>query len=279
MEKEEINEVTSAVKEALEYIGNEKYSQAMVVLRLFIDDIEKNAVRESEKSSFFSFSSGFEAMLFTKLYMPKKMIKNTPYEYHTIYRLYGYTLYKLGRIYEAVEALEKAVSWNPVNMKTLIMLCDVYEINRNFEKLSLLASDGLKTAYHNNYIAKFYMYKGICAENNNDLETAVMLYDTSFAYENTAEAVKRLKDISVKTGKKLKKYQPEKIMENFSRKGIQFGVNPVILEFVYELGEASRKQKDIKLAEYCFNLYFNLTADKQIQAKLTEIKLLKSGKK
>jgi len=138
-------------------IRQKKFDKALALIESFIKNIEdKGLYLNDNTSNYFYFNNALEEIVYKEIFRPEKEIRQIPENYAEIYFTYGNILFEVKRYDEAKIALEKAISYNPVNTEYLFEFGELYKIKKDWKVFLKINRDCLKYAYTGKAIARCY---------------------------------------------------------------------------------------------------------------------------
>jgi len=280
-EKGKINQITNnqsiGLKKHLQEINflvsQRNFDKALEIIESLIRKIEDTGwYLNDDKCEYYCFNHIFEEIIFQEIFKPEKEIKQIPENYAEVYFLYGNILFEIKRYDEAKIFLEKAISYNPVNTEYLFELGEVYKIKKDWNIYLRINRDCLKYAYSGKSIARCYRNYGYYFFEEEKYDTAIVFYFLSISFDkDDMVAHSELNFISNKTGLEIKCPDPQSMINILKENDIQFGANDLILNIAYSIGLEAHKNNNYEMAEYFYNVVFDLTNDEEIKKLIDKL--------
>ena len=110
-------------RDAQQLIDEKKMDEAAVPLRAIAKKAEQFFGKDAE-ATYYSFRNPFEYHVFLQLHGTDQKFERAPFDFAHYLMTYGFVLIELHRMDEALEALEAAVRFNPVNCDVRFELAD-----------------------------------------------------------------------------------------------------------------------------------------------------------
>jgi tetratricopeptide (TPR) repeat protein len=246
--------------------NTKNYAASLQVLIPVIKKITQYFWVPKEEIIFFSFKNPFEESLAGQLFRTKKKIVRAPLDFSEIFRLYGFLLVEMRKYEEAVDALEKAVAFNPVNIYAYFETIEAYKKLKRPDMLLFTVKDALKIATSQALISHCYADLGYYCIEIEDYDSAICFYTESLLYADDENVAKELAYIAEKTNKKIERPHPEQVKQAFAKYGVEPGPNGIVINVAMTLGEKFF-EIDKRLAGLCYAVAADLTNDPDIKEK------------
>ena len=256
--------------EANNLVKDKKLEGAVKLLR----KIEKHAdtyFPDSDACNQYSFRNPLDEYLYTHIYKPEKRYERTPFDFCTYLTSLGYLLVELRRPQEAVDALEKAIKYNPVNTAPRFELAEAFKSVHDYEKLFACVRDTLNICPTPEDIARCYCNLGYYCIGIKDYESAVRFYYESLIYAPNDAVTGELHYIGSLMGKPVSAPTKNDILKAFEKYGIKVGPDTDLVNIAYSLGEYcvehnSRPEE----ARFYYNIAYGLTREEKIKKKIDD---------
>ena len=269
---EEENPVKETLIEAEFYIQNNDYETALEK----IDEFMKTGYpryEEDEISEYHSFPNPLEELIFHEFIGAKKELRYLPDDQPLaeLYYAYGFLLRDAARLDEAEKALKEALRINPVSVKVILELCDIYKMKApTFNRFYFYNMDGLKYVYSGFELARIYRNLGFYYYEENNNELALACYKYRLKYEKDFLAQERADFIESKYGISLTQ---EESMELMKSKHIKLGANPFIVENLEKLAIEYENDNLLTQSLYFYRLLYSLKKENETFEKIKELDL------
>jgi len=276
----ELNNYNFGIEKTLEeadflmYKGN--FDKALQIMESLINNIEeRNWYQDDEKSEYHCFNNILEEILYKELFHPSKDLRQIPENFTVAYYKYGVILFELKNYNKAKEVLEKANKYNPVDVKILFELSEIYKMNKNWEEYIKINNKCLEYSYSSKNIARCYRNIGFYSIEQNDFDAAINFFFLSLDFDQENKiAQSELMYISEITDKKITKPKSEEIIELLNNKNIQIGANRLVLSIAHYIAKEALKNKDVYMAKYFTEILYDLTEDEDFKKTIEELNIL-----
>ena len=202
-------------------------------------EIEKKADKyfsETEASKKFSFRNRLDEYIYTHIYKPNKKYERTPFDFCQYFSSYGYLLVEQHKPQEAVDKLEKAIRYNPVNVEPRFELAEAFKLMHEPQQLFACVRDTLEISTTPYHIARCYTNLGYYCIEIKDYDSAVCFYYESLIYAQNEAVNGELQHIRAITGKQVVPPTREEVLSAFEKYKIRNGPNPEVVNIAYSLG-------------------------------------------
>ncbi len=256
-------EIEKKIDEATKEISECNYMKALEIIETIISNIcrDNNITGNIDCVSLNNF---FEMCIYTNIFKKDVLIKPTPFNFSQVYRLYGYCLYKLSRDDEAEKAYENAVFWNPIGIDALLDFAEIKYLKRQYKTFVELIKKCLKYSYDIGQIALCYFNLGRYYYAKKQFNMATNMYILSHYFKPNKASFEKLEELSKELGKEISPPSPEEMKQICDNLEIQMGVNPEIVKLAAKIGTDAKKQGNLEVARYCYDILFSLTGDKNV---------------
>lgn len=277
-EKEEYNQIIEnktqlmdILNEVAYEIENGKSKVALEKLDKFINKYQ-SPFENDDDAEYHFFTNTLEELIFMRYIGSKNEIKYIPTNQPVLdlYYIYGFLLLEDKQFEKSEKYLKKAIKINPVSSRVILELSEIYKIHTyTYNKYYMFVSDALKYAYYPQDIARCYRQLGFYYIEENQMEIALALFIYSMEYELSPQAYSEINYIQSKNSElKLKLDECINIIKN---KNIQLGVNPFVLDTLYELADEYEKNRLYSQSIYYYEIIYDLTNDENILEKIKNI--------
>ena len=223
-------------------------------------------------SEYHFFTNTLEEILFNVYIKAEKGIRYIPDNQPLLdlYYIYGFLLLEDEQLDKSEIYLKKALRINPVSARIILELCEIYKIHTyTLNRFFILTSDALKYSYYPADIARCYRNLGYYYIEENEMETALALFEYSMNYEMSPLAYAEINYIKSKNPNlKLTSEEWEEIIKN---KNIQLGFNPIIQETLDKLSREYENNLLYNQAIYYYKLLYGITKDENIIEKINSL--------
>ncbi|MGN0614443.1 MAG: hypothetical protein ACI4JB_11165 [Porcipelethomonas sp.] len=228
--------------------------------------------KNPQNQSMYSFRNRFDEYLFMELYKPKEQFARTPYDICTYLTAYGYILVEMRKPEEAVGVLEKAISFNPVNIGPRFELAETYKMLHQPAKLLYTIKETLPITSSPEEIARCYCNLGYYCIDIKDYDSAVAFYYASMLYFPNERVTGEIQHIAMLKGKQVDPPAKADIEKAFAKYNIKEGPNMVVVNMAYSLGEyCVEHNAHPQESLFYYSIAYNLTREEKIKKKLDKL--------
>jgi len=258
----------------VKYLVTSNQNKKAAVLLDSLLEICENSVHPDDQTDYFSFKNIFQALLYEHTFKPKKRYMPTPHDFSDMYIIRGYLYLSDYKLDAAIKAMERAVSWNPVNIYAYFQLAEAQKLKDNFDEYYNLTKQALMFATTKPEIARCYRNFGFYFIEVKQYQDAINMYYLSKDYEDHESVASELFYISQQTGEMVVRPSQEEILETIAKETIQVGPSEAVVGIATELGKKAYEDKHFDLARYCLSIVYGLTEDPEAKALLDKMSLL-----
>jgi len=277
-EKEEYNQIIEnktqlmdILNEVAYEIENGKSKVALEKLDKFINKYQ-SPFENDDDAEYHFFTNTLEELIFMRYIGSKNEIKYIPTNQPVLdlYYIYGFLLLEDKQFEKSEKYLKKAIKINPVSSRVILELSEIYKIHTyTYNKYYMFVSDALKYAYYPRDIARCYRQLGFYYIEENQMEIALALFIYSMEYELSPQAYSEINYIQSKNSEL--KLNLDECINIIKNKNIQLGVNPFVLDTLYELADEYEKNRLYSQSLYYYEIIYDLTNDENILEKIKNI--------
>lgn len=145
-----------------------------------VEEIESESLPVSDEDViWFDAFDDFENALYVELFDPDSSLVQPYISFASIYLDYATCLNDLGHYEEAIEALEKAMQWNPINEMIHLEYARSFRLKGDFDRLEQIATDTFRYIYHREAMARCYNDLAFCFQHRRRFLEAFCCYKSS----------------------------------------------------------------------------------------------------
>lgn len=246
-----------------------KKPEESVKLTQKLYDKIKAAYRETETERYMCFRNPFENQLYLYIYAtPKKKLVKAPFDLSKYIYLHAYNLIDLGKIDEAIEALNDSIRYNPVNPDPYFELAECFKLKHDDKKILSVAKDLSLIAATPYALSRCYVDMGYYCVDIKDYESAICFYYESLIYADHPGVQGELQNIRALTGKKIAPPSRKEVVAAFEKYGIIDGASEAVVSIAAALAkDAIEKGKKDEARFYLLTLW-GVTRDKDVENML-----------
>ncbi len=257
--------IDQAFNETNELVKNKNLDAAIEILKK-IEEKADTYFAETEDVKKMSFRNRLDEYIYTHLYNPEKKYERTPFDFCQYFSAYGYMLVEKHDPESAVEKLEKAMKYNPVNVEPRFELAEAYKIMLEPEKLLECIRETLNISTTPYHIARCYANLGYYCIEIKDYDSAVCFYYESLIYAQNNAISGELQHISAITGKQIVPPNREEVLKTFEKYDIKNGPDQDIVNIAYSLGSYCMEHNaPPQESMFYMQIVFNLTNSEKVK--------------
>lgn len=248
-----------------------EYKLALTKLDKFMETFQP-PFEDDNVSEYHFFTNPLEEILFNTYIGTEKEVRLIPDNQPLLdlYYIYGFLLLETQQFDKSEEYLKKAIKINPVSSRIILELCEIYKLHTyNYNKYYMYACDALKYAYYPTDIGRCYRALGYYYTEENEMETALALFNYSMEFDLSPLAYREITHIKSRNTIEL---TLEESIDIIKSKNIQLGPNPLILETLNELAEEYKENMLLNQSIYFYELIYNITNDEKTLEKINALK-------
>lgn len=266
----EIKSIPEIIKEMDYLVKEEKYDEAYQFAKENIN-LNKEYV-EGE----YIFKNLLEELLF-QITIKKEIKRKYPLmlDYSTLYSNYGNVLLHFNEYENALKSFKLSYNYNPVNVKAIFGLCELYRIEKNWNEFYNLTIQSFKYDYYLEDLSKsfenlsiYYLNEYHASNDDENLKLFVYLSRLANYYgSNENRAAIEFDDDA------LSKYDQsiEEIKDYLKSKGLPYGPSIEVITICKNLGFQLDEGKKVVPALFYFNIAYDLTKDPAIKDVIDDL--------
>lgn len=266
----EIKSIPEIIKEMDYLVKEEKYDEAYQFAKENIN-LNKEYV-EGE----YIFKNLLEELLF-QITIKKEIKRKYPLmlDYSTLYSNYGNVLLHFNEYENALKSFKLSYNYNPVNVKAIFGLCELYRIEKNWNEFYNLTIQSFKYDYYLEDLSKsfenlsiYYLNEYHASNDDENLKLSVYLSRLANYYgSNENRAAIEFDDDA------LSKYDQsiEEIKDYLKSKGLPYGPSIEVITICKNLGFQLDEDKKVVPALFYFNIAYDLTKDPAIKDVIDDL--------
>ncbi|WP_304085975.1 hypothetical protein [Methanobrevibacter ruminantium] len=289
----EIKSIPEIIKEMDYLVKEEKYDEAYQFAKENIN-LNKEYV-EGE----YIFKNLLEELLF-QITIKKEIKRKYPLmlDYSTLYSNYGNVLLHFNEYENALKSFKLSYNYNPVNVKAIFGLCELYRIEKNWNEFYNLtiqsfrydyslvdlskSFENLSIYYLNEYqvsnddenlkLAIYYLNEYQVSNDDENLKLAIYLERLAEYYDGSNDSNENRTSIEFDEDS-LNQYDQsiEEIKEYLKSKGLPYGPSIEVITICKNLGFQLDEDKKVVPALFYFNIAYDLTKDPAIKDVIDDL--------
>ena len=244
-------------------INNRNYEIAISKLENMLKESNVKEV-EDEKNTYYTFGNYAEEAIFNYIYKSKKQNIYPEQNISEIYYYLGFINIDLKNYDLAVEYLDKALKWNPINISAMFEKATVFRMKGNLDRNRAEIEKTFIFIYNSSYLAKFYRELGwyYVERKIYDLGNALYTYSNYFYRTNNAE--NELKYIAQQENRDVRYTPIAEINQYLKDYNIPINFNRSIVNCIFdELQKVKNNNEKRSSARYYSNLMYDMTLRKE----------------
>lgn len=244
-------------------INNRNYEIAISKLENMLKESNVKEV-EDEKNTYYTFANYAEEAIFNYIYKSKKQNIYPEQNISEIYYYLGFINIDLKNYDLAVEYLDKALKWNPINISAMFEKATVFRMKGNLDRNRAEIEKTFIFIYNSSYLAKFYRELGwyYVERKIYDLGNALYTYSNYFYKTNNAE--NELKYIAQQENRDVRYTPIAEINQYLKDYNIPINFNRSIVNCIFdELQKVKNNNEKRSSARYYSNLMYDMTLRKE----------------
>lgn len=259
-----VKEYDKEMSEIQKLVNQKQYEEAKNRLHKLE---EQSIVKEPQKGeyTFYCFSNYIEFVIFREKHPQEKRKNLYPgINLAEVYYELAFIAYEEKEFDIALKNIEKAIQWNPVNVRILFEKTAIFRAKNKMQRFRAEIEKIYNYIYSPDFLAKFYRELGYYYIEMKDLPIANALYTNSVVLFDTEIAKNELQYIANLEKREAKLSTPEEVRNLFIDYNIPLGFSGQIYNSILTQYE-HLKQKNVKATEYKLvcNVLYNITRDKK----------------
>jgi len=219
----------------------------------------------------FSFNHILEVYYYDYFLNHKEDISHTDINLNAYYRLFGFLKMQLNNLEEAVKAYEIAVSWNPVDLDSMLQLGELYKSLGNLNACKKITDRAYNFCCTRATLARYYRNLGFYYLEKYQPQIATALYQYSNIYSSSKQADNELYYLE----KALKSPTPNLSIQDMqailAKENIPVGPNSDTIGITYRVGQLELEKGNKDNARDCFTMVYDLTLDDEVNSILQRL--------
>ncbi|MGN0104805.1 hypothetical protein [Methanobrevibacter ruminantium] len=270
----EIKSIPELIKEMDYLVKEEKYDEAYQFAKENIN-LNKEYV-EGE----YIFKNLLEELLF-QITIKKEIKRKYPLmlDYSTLYSNYGNVLLHFNEYENALKSFKLSYNYNPVNVKAIFGLCELYRIEKNWNEFYNLTIQSFRYDYSLVDLSKsfenlsiYYLNEYQVSNDDENLKLAIYLERLAEYYDGSNDSNENRTSIEFDEDS-LNQYDQsiEEIKEYLKSKGLPYGPSIEVITICKNLGFQLDEDKKVVPALFYFNIAYDLTKDPAIKDVIDDL--------
>lgn len=270
----EIKSIPEIIKEMDYLVKEEKYDEAYQFAKENIN-LNKEYV-EGE----YIFKNLLEEFLF-QITIKKEIKRKYPLmlDYSTLYSNYGNVLLHFNEYENALKSFKLSYNYNPVNVKAIFGLCELYRIEKKWNEFYNLTIQSFKYDYSLEDLSKsfenlsiYYFNEYHDSNGDENLKLSIYLSRLAQSYDGSNDSNENKTAIEFDDNA-LNEYDQsiEEIKDCLKLKGLPYGPSIEVITICKNLGFQLDEDKKVVPALFYFNIAYDLTKDPAIKDVIVDL--------
>ena len=270
----EIKSIPEIIKEMDYLVKEEKYDEAYQFAKENIN-LNKEYI-EGE----YIFKNLLEELLF-QITIKKDIKRKYPLmlDYSTLYSNYGNVLMHFKDYENALKSFKLSYNYNPINVKAIFGLCEVYRIEEDWDEFYKLAIQSFRFDYYLEDLSKsfevlsfYYLNEYQDSKDKENLKLSIYLERLAEYYDDSKDSNENKTAIRF-DDEFLREYDQsiEEVKEYLKSKGLPYGPSIEVITICKNLGFQLDEDKKVVPALFYFNIAYDLTNDPAIKDVIDDL--------
>ena len=252
---DKINEVKNELK-------NNNFESAISKLENMLKEVNQKNV-ENENNTYYAFGNYAEETIFYTIYGNKKKNIYPEYNISEIYYLLGFVNIDLKNYGLAINYLDEALKWNPINVSAMFEKATAFRASGNIERFKAEVEKTYMYIYNSNYLSKYYRELGWYFVERKLFGLGNALYTYSNYFYKTDTAENELKYIAQQENRKVMYTPINEITQYLRDYNIPVNFHKGIMDCIFNgLQQVKNNMEKRPIARYFSNLMYDMTLRK-----------------
>ena len=252
---DKINEVKNELK-------NNNFESAISKLENMLKEVNQKNV-ENENNTYYAFGNYAEETIFYTIYGNKKKNIYPEYNISEIYYLLGFINIDLKNYGLAINYLDEALKWNPINVSAMFEKATAFRASGNIERFKAEVEKTYMYIYNSNYLSKYYRELGWYFVERKLFGLGNALYTYSNYFYKTDTAENELKYIAQQENRKVMYTPINEITQYLRDYNIPVNFHKGIMDCIFNgLQQVKNNMEKRPIARYFSNLMYDMTLRK-----------------
>lgn len=267
----EIKSIPEIIKEMDYLVKEEKYDDAYQFAK------ENISLNKEYVEGEYIFKNLLEELLF-QITIKKEIKRKYPLmlDYSTLYSNYGNVLLHFKEYENALKSFKLSYNYNPVNVKAIFGLCEVYKNEGKLDEYYNLTNQSFKYDYYLEDLSEsfeklshYYLNEYHASKEEENLKLAIYLMRLAEDYDDSNDnktAIEFDDDALKQYGQSI-----EEIKDYLKSKGLPYGPSIEVITICKNLGFQLDEDKKVVPALFYFNIAYDLTGDPAIKDVIDDL--------
>ena len=200
-------------------------------------------------------------------------------DYSTLYSNYGNVLVHFKDYENALKSFKLSYNYNPINVKAIFGLCEVYRIEEDWDEFYKLAIQSFRFDYYPEDLSKsfevlsfYYLNEYQDSNDKENLKLSIYLERLAEYYDDSKDSNENKTAIRF-DDEFLREYDQsiEEVKEYLKSKGLPYGPSIEVITICKNLGFQLDEDKKVVPALFYFNIAYDLTNDPAIKDVIDDL--------
>ena len=266
--------VTSTIQEAQFNVFQKNYDVAEKLMSDLISRFEKAKLFQNDSvSEYHTFANVIQELLYRTYQKEKIDIRRATEPFSEMYLVYGSLMVEVGRLEDAKAALEKALRWNPADVRILFEYAETFKMEGDFDKFLDVTKEAWKYAYEKSSVARCCRNAGFYFSEKEMWSEAAGYLLASLQYDRQSlNAQSELYYIHGKAGESFVEPSLQEAQEIAAKYNMPIGPDADLVAILYIHGKHFHDVGMNDISEQLLKAVYDLAPIKEIGDLLQEIK-------
>lgn len=272
----DLESIKNLLEEAEEHIKNKDFIKAKKMLKDYIEG-SVTAHREDELTIYYSFRNVIEFYCFIEKIKSDKRVIWSSFNFSAAYKLLGYIAIEEKEFNKAIEYLDKAQHYNPVDPTIYFEKSESYKIQKDFESMLEETNKAYEVIIYPNELSRYYRQLGYYYIEQKQYKLAYSLYQLSLTFDKNNMAYHQLAYIKQQLDDKSYTVKLEESWELFKKENISIGAKQEnISKLIQFTLDEEVNEKEPKMVEEAKNILFTIILNREDLSELKKIYTIKN---
>lgn len=259
-----------AYREASMLSHDGKINESIEITQQLYDKV-MTTFRETEEAKYMCFRNPLEHQLYLSIYAVNKKLLRSPFDLSKFLLLHAYNLVELKKPAEAVEVLNDAIRFNPVNPEPYFELAECYKVLCEPTKLLNTTKETLTIVTTPYGLSRCYANLGFYCIDKKDYDSAVCFYYESLIYGPHPGVQAELTHIASITRKKIVPPIRTEVAAAFEKYNLKPGADPDVIALASALAKDAMSKENMEDdARFYLLVVYGLTRNPEVEKILNE---------
>lgn len=217
-------------------------------------------------SEYYTFGEFFEEVLYQELNEVERDVRRAEFPFSEIYLLEGSLMMEKKEYLKAMEALEKARRWNPVNCDIAFEYMETFKAVGEMGEFYRLTVESMKYAFRNKDFARALRNLGYYFTEKEEYKVSAACYLLSLEYDRESKnAQSELYYIQTKCNGNLSQPTIEEIEQYGTTYGFPIRISEDVIGIAFGVGKHFAEAGNADVAKYLLTIVQDIVEDENLQ--------------